>query len=96
MTAVAVGSPIDRVDGPAKVTGRARYAAEYGAPDLTYGWVVSSEIAKGRITRIDTSAALRLDGVLRVFTHENAPRLSAPGEGSRRGCAAWLAASSAS
>ena len=45
--------------------------------------MVSSEIAKGRITRIDTSAALRLDGVLRVFTHENAPRLSAPGERDR-------------
>src|SRR5262249_49122997 len=52
------------------------YAAEYNVPDLAYGVVVSSGIAKGRITRIDATDALELPGVLHVFTHENTPRLA--------------------
>jgi xanthine dehydrogenase YagR molybdenum-binding subunit len=69
-----IGQPINRVDGRAKVTGAAKYAAEYNVPNLVYGHVVSSAIAKGRIRNIDASDALRLKGVLQVFTHENAPR----------------------
>ena len=53
-----IGQPQSRVDGPAKVTGRAKYAADVNVPGLAYGVVVSSAIAKGRITRIDTSRAL--------------------------------------
>jgi xanthine dehydrogenase YagR molybdenum-binding subunit len=71
-----VGEPTNRVDGRAKVTGAAKYAAEYNVPNLVHGCVVSSAIAKGKITKIDTSDALRLAGVLQVFTHENAPRLA--------------------
>ena len=69
-----VGSPRSRVDGPAKVTGTAKYAAEFTARDLAHGYVVSSAVARGRITRIDTAAALNVPGVLKVFTHENRPR----------------------
>ena len=76
MTTNYIGQPVSRVDGYAKVTGAAKYAAEHNVPDLAYGFVVSSTIAKGKITRIDTSQALRLDGVLQVFTHENAPPAS--------------------
>src|SRR5262245_60600229 len=76
MTTSYIGQPISRVDGRAKVTGVAKYAAEYNVPNLAYGYVVSSAIAKGRITNIDASDALRLEGVLKVFTHENAPRLA--------------------
>jgi len=68
-----IGQPISRVEGRAKVTGEAKYAAEFNHPGLTYGYVVSSAIAKGTITHIDASAALALPGVLHVFTHENAP-----------------------
>jgi xanthine dehydrogenase YagR molybdenum-binding subunit len=68
-----VGSAISRVDGIAKVTGAARYAAEFNAPGLLHGSVVTSTIARGRITRIDTSAAARLPGVVSVLTHENRP-----------------------
>jgi xanthine dehydrogenase YagR molybdenum-binding subunit len=71
-----IGEPISRVDGRAKVTGAAKYAAEHNVPNLAYGCVVSSAIAKGRIIKIDASDALRLEGVLQVFTHENAPRLA--------------------
>jgi xanthine dehydrogenase YagR molybdenum-binding subunit len=69
-----IGQPISRVDGRAKVTGQAKYAGEYNVPNLTYGVVVSAAVAKGRITKIDTTEARQLDGVIEVFTHENAPR----------------------
>lgn len=71
-----IGQPLSRVDGRAKVTGAAKYAAEYAVPNLTYGYVVSSAIAKGKIKRIDASAVLALPGVLQVFTHENMPGLA--------------------
>ena len=73
-TAPVIGKPINRVDGHAKVTGRAEYAAEFFAPDLAYGVVVSAAIARGRIRRIDTAAACAVPGVVQVFTHENRPR----------------------
>lgn len=71
-----IGQPTSRVDGRAKVTGTAPYAAEYHVPRLAYGYVVSSTIARGHISGIDASEALALPGVLQVFTHENAPRLA--------------------
>ena len=68
-----VGAPLDRVEGPLKVTGRATYAAEYAGQDkVAYGFLLQSSIAKGRITNIDTSAAERAPGVLAVLTYENA------------------------
>ena len=78
MTTAYVGQPISRVDGRAKVTGDAKYAAEYSVPNLAYGCVVSSTIARGQITRIDAAEALRIPGVLQVLTHANAPRLERP------------------
>ncbi len=71
-----VGTPVSRVDGPAKVTGLAKYAGEFAAPDLAYGVVVSSAIAKGRIARIDSAAAEAVPGVVKVITHENRPATS--------------------
>ncbi|SFG39833.1 xanthine dehydrogenase family protein molybdopterin-binding subunit [Pontibacter chinhatensis] len=68
-----IGKPSNRVDGRAKVTGEAKYAAEFNAPNLAYGFVLNSAIARGTIKSIDTSKALALDGVLEVFTHENRP-----------------------
>jgi xanthine dehydrogenase YagR molybdenum-binding subunit len=60
----------------AKVTGQAKYAAEYNVRDLAYGFVISSPIARGRIVTIDPAGALRLPGVLQVFTHLNRPALA--------------------
>ena len=71
-----VGKPLDRVDGRDKVMGRAKYSAEFPLPGLTYGVLKTSDIAKGRIQRIDTSAALKEPGVLAIFTHENLPKLA--------------------
>jgi xanthine dehydrogenase YagR molybdenum-binding subunit len=69
------GMAVSRVDGRAKVTGSARYAAEHPAPGLCYGVAVNSTVAKGRIKRIDTRAAEQAPGVLAVLTHENRPKM---------------------
>jgi xanthine dehydrogenase YagR molybdenum-binding subunit len=71
-----IGTATSRIDGRAKVTGTAKYAAEIAAPGLVYGFVVTSTIAKGRIARIDASEALRVAGVLDVLTHENRPSMA--------------------
>jgi xanthine dehydrogenase YagR molybdenum-binding subunit len=71
-----LGTPVSRVDGPAKVTGAAKYAAEYDAPGLAYGYVVSSTVTRGRIVGIDAAAALALPGVLTVLTHQNRPPMA--------------------
>src|SRR5438445_4921569 len=81
MTATSyLGKPASRIDGRAKVTGLAKYAAEYNVPGLAHGVVVSSAIAKGRIKRIHTGDALSVDGVLDVFTHEHRPKLASSHE----------------
>jgi len=71
-----IGNAIPRLDGRAKVTGAAKYAAEFNVPGLVYGSVVTSTIAKGRIRAIDTREALRVEGVIDVLTHENRPRMA--------------------
>lgn len=71
-----LGAPLDRVDGPAKVTGRAKYAYEHNVPNAVYGVLVVSSIANGRIRSINTSKADRAAGVLLVMSHQNAPKLS--------------------
>ncbi|WP_018612492.1 xanthine dehydrogenase family protein molybdopterin-binding subunit [Segetibacter koreensis] len=62
---------LDRVDGRLKVTGAAKYSAEYQIPGLTYGVLVTSTITKGRIKNIETKAAERAPGVLAVISHVN-------------------------
>jgi len=74
----AIGKPVERVDGRLKVTGGARYAAEFKATNMAHAVLVMSTIASGRISSIDTKAALSAPGVLAVITHENAPRLNFP------------------
>lgn len=87
--AAIIGAALDRVDGRAKVTGGARYAAEAADfPHLAEAVLVQSTIGAGRIAEIDTRAAERAPGVILVMTHKNAPRLASskgspiqPGEG---------------
>lgn len=71
-----IGTATSRVDGRDKVTGAARYAGEHSAPDLAYGSVVMSTIAKGKIKQIDTSEAAKVDGVITIVTHENRPPMA--------------------
>ena len=73
-----VGRPTDRIDGPLKTSGTARYAYERhdAAPQAAYGVVVGSAIAKGRIASIDDQAARAAPGVLGVVTAANAGKLA--------------------
>jgi len=75
-----IGTATSRVDGRAKVTGEAKYAGEFSISGLTYGSIVDSAIAKGRIARLDTSEALRVEGVLDVLTHQNRPTMAGTDE----------------
>ncbi|MBW9102734.1 xanthine dehydrogenase family protein molybdopterin-binding subunit [Paraburkholderia phenoliruptrix] len=70
-----IGQPFDRTDGLLKVTGEARYAAEFPEARLAHAVLVTSTIARGTIASIDMSRAQAMPGVLLVMTHENAPRL---------------------
>ncbi len=70
-----VGQGVNRVEGRAKVTGRARYAADNRAPGVVHAAGVFSTIASGRIAALDLSAAERAPGVLAVLHHGNTPPL---------------------
>jgi xanthine dehydrogenase YagR molybdenum-binding subunit len=70
-----IGSPLNRIDAPLKVTGKAPYAYEQKVPNAAYGVLVTSSIAKGRIVRIDSASALSSSKVLLVMTHLNSPKL---------------------
>ncbi|GIG92448.1 xanthine dehydrogenase family protein molybdopterin-binding subunit [Plantactinospora endophytica] len=72
----AIGRPLDRFDGPAKVTGTARYAFEHPVDRPAYLFPVQATVAVGRIVAVHTEAALAEPGVLAVLTHENAPRVA--------------------
>ena len=69
-----IGRATSRIDGPLKVTGGAKYSAEYAAPDLLHGYVVCGAIAKGRILSIDVDGAMAVPGVVDVLTHEHRAR----------------------
>jgi xanthine dehydrogenase YagR molybdenum-binding subunit len=70
-----VGQPIARVDGPLKVTGQARYAADNPVPNLAYAVLVCSTVARGSVERIDGTTALAQPDVLRVLTDFSAVKL---------------------
>lgn len=67
------GQALNRVDGYAKVTGEAKYAAEFNVPELLYGYIINSTITRGEIKRIETEKALDLEGVVEIFTFQNRP-----------------------
>ncbi len=70
-----IGEPVPRVDGKAKVTGKAKYVAEFEIPGLAYAVMVTSTIPSGRIQRMETTSAEHAPGVLAVITPANAPKL---------------------
>ena len=70
-----IGQPIDRVDGHLKVTGRAKYAAEFAVPGVVHAALVESTIGAGSITGFDLTEAESMPGVLAIITPRNAPKL---------------------
>ncbi|QJW90493.1 xanthine dehydrogenase family protein molybdopterin-binding subunit [Spirosoma taeanense] len=75
----AIGSPISRIDGIAKVTGKAAYSMDHPVKNPAYAILIKSTIAAGRITDIDSSEAEKAPGVLAIITHKNAPKLNEKG-----------------
>jgi len=70
---VALGVALDRVDGRAKVTGSASYTGDISPDGAAYAVLVQSTIARGSISKIDSSKAESLEGVLAIFSHQNPP-----------------------
>jgi hypothetical protein len=66
-----IGQPVDRVDGRLKVTGAAAYAADHNVSRLAHGYIITSTIARGAITGMDTDAAAHAPGVLSIYTPFN-------------------------
>ncbi len=71
-----IGKPLDRIDARLKVTGTAKYAAEFNQKNMAYAFPVLSTIGKGTISSFDSGSAKKSPGVLAVLTYENAPRLT--------------------
>ncbi|WP_223650270.1 xanthine dehydrogenase family protein molybdopterin-binding subunit [Hymenobacter psoromatis] len=75
MQTPAIGQPRPRVDGRLKVTGQARYAAEHPVSGCVHGVLVTSPIATGRITHLDSAEAAQAPGVLAIVSHLNSPKV---------------------
>lgn len=74
-----IGSPVSRVDGILKVTGKADYSTDHPVKNAAYAVIFKSTIAAGKISSIDSAAAEKSPGVLAVITHKNAPKLNVKG-----------------
>jgi xanthine dehydrogenase YagR molybdenum-binding subunit len=74
---VQVFSEIARVDARDKVLGRAQYAADVNLPGMLYAMLVPATIAKGNVTALDTSAAVKTPGVVQVLEIGDFPTLRA-------------------
>lgn len=74
-----IGKSVQRVDGPAKVSGQAQYAADLDLPGALYLKVLRSNVPHARLKKIDVSEALRIPGVVRIFTHADIPGINGYG-----------------
>ena len=73
MQSTIIGAPVPQIEGPAKVTGRTRYAADVDLPGMLWGKILRSPHPHARILRIDASAARSVPGVKAVITGQDAP-----------------------
>jgi xanthine dehydrogenase YagR molybdenum-binding subunit len=74
-----MGEPAPRLDARLKVTGEARYPADMPLSNPAFAYLVTSSIAKGRLTRLDLDAARAVPGVLDILTQDNTGELK-PGK----------------
>jgi len=72
----SIGQPLTRRDGPAKVTGAARYSADFKPEGMLHAVMAVSSIARGQVSHLDVAAAEAHPGVVAVMTPENAPKLA--------------------
>src|SRR5271167_2632632 len=65
------GRSTPRIDGVAKVTGAARYASDEPIANPAFAYLVTSTIARGRVTGFDLDQARGVPGFIDILTHEN-------------------------
>src|SRR5690242_14576929 len=75
-TTLPIGRKTPPIDGPQRVSGMAKYAADFHFPGLLYAVPVEATIANGRVEKIDTSAAERMPGVRGVLHRGNIGKIS--------------------
>ncbi len=73
-----IGTSVSRLDGPLKVRGAARFAAEFPLERMVYAALAYATIPRGRIATLETGIAEAAPGVVAVMTHKNAPRMNPP------------------
>lgn len=72
MTETLIGKPVPRIDGPAKVTGEAKYTVDIQLPGMLCAKILRSPLAHAKIVHIDTSRAVQIPGVKAVITGQDA------------------------
>ena len=70
-----IGQPLGRVEGPAKVTGEAKYTADVLLPGMIWGKVLRSPLPHAKIVSIDTREVEQMPGILAVLTAKDLPDL---------------------
>ena len=70
-----IGRPTNRIDGPLKVTGVAKYSSDHQFPGMVYAVPVGATIASGTIKSVDISRARKMPGVLGVYYKDNVPKI---------------------
>lgn len=73
----AIGKPVNRVDGKAKVTGAGKYTAEIALPGLAHAALVGATVPSGRLVSIDTGPAFAAGGVIAVLSSADLPKMAA-------------------
>src|SRR5215470_9550690 len=74
-----VGQRVERMDALEKVTGDARYTADMQLPGMLYTALLRVSIPRGRVTTLDLSPALALDGVRGAITLDDVERIRIDG-----------------
>lgn len=73
-----LNTKVTRYEAPRKVTGDARYAADFTPSGMLHGAMAVAPVARGQLTGIDIEAARAEPGVVAVFTHETIPSFGTP------------------
>ena len=74
-----IGFDFTPPDVPGKVTGEIKYAEDYKREGMVFARLLTSPLPSGRVVGIDATEALRMDGVLGIFTADDLPPVAPPG-----------------
>ena len=80
MANMHLGRDFTPPDIHAKVTGRAKYAEDFRAEGMVFCRLLLSTAPHARVTKIDASEALKMEGVLGILLPEDVPETKGPGE----------------